>query len=136
VDVVLVPLLAVLFALAFTAPAGAHHCKPGTGCTELKRTYKPCKRLDPRYPRQAKCNISRAARHYGQSVDFMRYLAHCESRYRWWAYNPSGASGLFQFMRSTYATTPYSRRSLWSPKWNALAAGWMLAQGRRGEWAC
>jgi hypothetical protein len=52
------------------------------------------------------------------------------------AYNPSGASGLFQFLPSTWATTPYRSLSIWSPYANALAAGWMHANGRGGEWAC
>ena len=52
------------------------------------------------------------------------------------AHNPSGASGLFQFIPSTWATTPYARFSIWSPYANALAAGWMMSVGRSGEWSC
>jgi hypothetical protein len=52
------------------------------------------------------------------------------------AYNPSGASGLFQFLPSTWRSTPFGRFSIWSPYANALAAGWMHAQGRGSEWAC
>ena len=52
------------------------------------------------------------------------------------SYNPSGASGLFQFLGSTWESTPYARFSVWSPYANALAAGWMHAHGRGGEWAC
>lgn len=48
----------------------------------------------------------------------------------------SGASGLFQFLPSTWATTPYRVFSVWSPYANALAAGWMNTHGRGGEWAC
>ena len=48
----------------------------------------------------------------------------------------SGAAGLYQFLESTWATTPYARFSVWSPYANALAAGWMEAHGRGGEWAC
>jgi len=48
----------------------------------------------------------------------------------------SGAAGLFQFLRSTWATTPYGRFNMYSPYANALAAGWMNANGRGGEWAC
>lgn len=45
--------------------------------------------------------------------------------------------GLFQFLYpSTWDTTPYARRDVWSAKWNSLAAMWMWANGRRGEWAC
>jgi hypothetical protein len=52
------------------------------------------------------------------------------------AHNPSGASGLFQFLPSTWTSTPYARLSIWSPYANALAAGWMQQQGRGGEWVC
>lgn len=52
------------------------------------------------------------------------------------ARNPSGAAGLFQFLGSTWNSTPYGRFSVWSPYANAMAAGWMHAHGRGGEWAC
>lgn len=53
------------------------------------------------------------------------------------AYNgSSSASGLFQFLPSTWASTPYARLSVFSPYANALAAGWMHANGRGGEWTC
>jgi hypothetical protein len=48
----------------------------------------------------------------------------------------SGAEGLFQFLPGTWASTPYGRFSVWSPYANALAAGWMHAHGRGGEWSC
>jgi hypothetical protein len=54
------------------------------------------------------------------------------------AKNPhSTASGLFQFLTSTFASTPYGRAgmSIWSPCASALAAGWMHQNGRGGEWA-
>ena len=54
------------------------------------------------------------------------------------AKNPhSTASGLFQFLTSTFASTPYGRAgmSIWSPCASAMAAGWMHQNGRGGEWA-
>lgn len=108
----------------------------GENGSKLKPKYRGCKPMHGRSAARAVCEIDRAARHWRQSRGFMRYLARCESGYNWRAYNPSGASGLFQFMPSTYASTPYRSRSLWHPKWNAMAAGWMLARGRRGEWVC
>lgn len=57
--------------------------------------------------------------------------------------NPtSTASGLLQFLYhpsgrgSTWHTTPYAAESVWSPYANALAAGFMHANGRAGEWVC
>lgn len=46
------------------------------------------------------------------------------------------STGLYEFKPSTWRTTPYGRRSIWSAKWQAFAAAWMLRQGRVGEWAC
>jgi hypothetical protein len=48
----------------------------------------------------------------------------------------SGAAGLFQFLPSTWQTTPFAQFSVWSPYANALAAGWMEARGRGSEWVC
>lgn len=48
----------------------------------------------------------------------------------------SGAAGLFQFLPSTWRSTPYGGFSVWSPYANAMAAGWMHDHGRGGEWAC
>lgn len=128
-----VALTALLFALT-ARDAEAHHCKPGTHCRELKPGYEPCKKLRPRYPRRAKCNINRAARHYGQSAPAMKAVAFCESTYRWWI---SGAhQGLFQYLWSTWRSTPYGGHSPYNPKWASLATGWMWASGRRNEWAC
>lgn len=48
----------------------------------------------------------------------------------------SSASGLFQFLPSTWRSTPFGVFSVWDPYANALAAGWMHANGRGGEWVC
>jgi hypothetical protein len=50
----------------------------------------------------------------------------------------STASGLFQFLTSTYANTPYGRAglSIWSPYANALAAGWLHRAAGWGPWVC
>lgn len=49
----------------------------------------------------------------------------------------STASGLYQFLTSTFASTPYGRAgmSIWSPCASSLAAGWMHEVGRGREWA-
>lgn len=114
--------------------AHGHHCKPGTQCVKLKAKYRPCKSLRPRYPRRAKCAINRAAKHYGQSAPYMRSVAYCESTYRWWINGHH--EGLFQFLWSTWRSTPFGHRSPYNPKWASMATGWMWTQGRRGEWAC
>lgn len=54
------------------------------------------------------------------------------------AKNPkSTAAGLFQFLDSTWASTPYAGFSVYSGYANALAAAWMMGPADRGgEWVC
>ncbi len=47
----------------------------------------------------------------------------------------SHATGLYQFLTSTFHSTPYGRFSIYSPYAQSLAAGWMHQNGRGGEWA-
>jgi hypothetical protein len=79
--------------------------------------------------------IQLAAATYGSASTLWR-RARCESHLNRWAQSPTGARGLFQFLPSTFRSTPYAGLSIWSPYANALAAGWMIAHGRGGEWAC
>ena len=80
--------------------------------------------------------INLAAAVYDVSSATLWRKARCESGLWPYAHNPSGASGLFQFLPSTFRSTPFGRFSIWSPYANALAAGWMHAHGRGGEWSC
>jgi len=75
---------------------------------------------------------------YGYSCSTLWRKARCETggTLSPRSYNSSGASGLFQFLGSTWRSTPFARFSVWSPYANALAAGWMHAHGRGGEWVC
>lgn len=128
--------IALAVFLVSVALAEAHHCTTRS-CAEIKASYTACSKIRPvTHTRITKCHIRRAAAHYGQSATTGYRMAYCESRFNWRAYNPSGASGLFQFMPGTWGTTPYGHRSIWNPRYQALAWGWMLAQGRRGEWVC
>jgi len=69
---------------------------------------------------------------YGQAL----YIAFRESRYDPLAKNPqSTASGLYQFLTSTWANTPYATRSIWSAKWSALAYAWAISRGYASWWA-
>lgn len=66
-------------------------------------------------------------------------VAKCESGYNPLAVNRySGASGLFQFLPSTWAHTPYASQSVFDPVANAQAAAWYYnATGRTGgPWSC
>lgn len=63
--------------------------------------------------------------------------AFCESHKYARARNlSSGAAGLFQFLGSTWRSTPYARFNVYSTYANALAAGYMHHVGRGGEWVC
>ena len=72
---------------------------------------------------------------YGNGATLWR-KARCESQLNPGAHNGSEASGLFQFLPSTWRTTPFSGFSIYSAYANALAAGWMHRVGRGGEWSC
>ncbi len=81
--------------------------------------------------------IAEAAREYGQSERAMVRVAQCESTLNPCAVNQSGPYyGLFQFLKSTWRSTPYGDRDIFDPQAQARAAGWMWKQGRKNEWAC
>lgn len=64
-------------------------------------------------------------------------LARCESTYNPNAYNKSsGATGLFQYKKSTWGTTPYCNEDIWDPKAQTLATIWMFEHNRFREWEC
>lgn len=72
------------------------------------------------------------------AVNWGLRVANCESSYNPRAVNPSGATGLFQFMPSTFANTPPGKAggSIWDPVAQSQAAAWMYSQGRQAEWQC
>lgn len=81
--------------------------------------------------------IREAARRHGQPEEDLLRVGRCESNLDPRAENPSGPYfGLFQFLRSTWATTPFADEDIFDPAANANAAAWMWQQGRRNEWAC
>jgi soluble lytic murein transglycosylase-like protein len=66
-------------------------------------------------------------------------VARCESGYWPGAYNrSSGASGLYQFIPSTWRNTPQGRAGLspFDPYANAEAAAWLFRVGGPGHWSC
>jgi len=71
------------------------------------------------------------------AVTWALRVAMCESRYNPNAVNvSSGTSGLFQFLRSTWALTPYAASSPFDPMANARAAAWLYIRGGPGNWQC
>ena len=74
---------------------------------------------------------------YRVSCSTLWRKARCESNLHRYSTNASsGAAGLFQFLPSTWRSTPFGRFSIYDPYANALAAGWMHERGRGGEWVC
>ena len=71
------------------------------------------------------------------AVEWAMNVAWCESRYHPNSVNSSsGASGLFQFLPSTWAFTPYASYSPFDPKYNALAAAWLYSRDGPSQWVC
>lgn len=71
------------------------------------------------------------------AVQWAMNVAYCESRYHPNSVNSSsGASGLFQFLPSTWAFTPYAAQSPFDPKYNALAAAWLYQRDGPSQWVC
>lgn len=109
---------------------GAEHCQTAKCNERVARKQCSQKRVIP-------C-IRRAALHWHVPEGLLVRRARCESTLNPYAVNGVHA-GLFQFRvaaPSTWATTPYGRRSAYSAKWSSLAAAWMQHVGRGREWAC
>ena len=103
-------------------------------CTKYKANTTSCWSLHSR-TKVSRCFIKRAARHYRQPLSQAYYIAHRESRYNYRATNSSsGAAGLYQFMPSTWQSTPYHKHSPYHPRWAALAAMWMWKHGGQYHW--
>lgn len=72
-----------------------------------------------------------------QAVAWALRVAWCESSYRAQAVNESsGATGLFQFMSSTWSGTPWASTLRTDPVANAYAAAWLFQRYGPGRWSC
>jgi Transglycosylase SLT domain len=71
------------------------------------------------------------------AVTWALRIAKCESGYNPNAVNASSnAKGLFQFLPSTWASTPYAGSSPFDPVANAKAAAWLYGRSGPGQWEC
>jgi soluble lytic murein transglycosylase-like protein len=70
------------------------------------------------------------------AVDWGLRVAACESGYNPNAYNPDGASGVFQFMPATFGATPYGSQNIFDASANVNAAAWYFQQHGGGAWSC
>lgn len=81
--------------------------------------------------------IYEAASNYGQNGDAMLRVARCESGLNPHAVGGGGAyHGLFQFVPSTFANTPYGEYDIYDPWANANAASWIWSEGGKSAWVC
>src|SRR5713226_7732099 len=72
-----------------------------------------------------------------RAVQWAVNVAYCESRYHPNSVNTdSGASGLFQFLPSTWSGTPWASQSPFDPVANAQAAAWLYNRYGPGRWVC
>lgn len=118
--------------MIFAAPAVQAH--PGRHCHTKacpeRVAMKQCsqKRVVP-------C-IRRAAIRHRVAFRLQLAIARCESGLDPTQTNHggSGASGLMQFMPSTFAATPYAFRWIFSAKWNALAGAWLMRRQGTAPW--
>jgi hypothetical protein len=89
--------------------------------------------------RDAYYAIRIASAAFGVDARAMRSVAWCESRMgaQTTAEAGSGASGLFQFLGSTWRHTPFATFDVFDPLPNALAAAQIVAHdGGWGQWTC
>jgi hypothetical protein len=81
--------------------------------------------------------IKLAAATYRVDAATLERKARCESVDFTDFYNESShATNVFQFLPSTWATTPFARFSINDPFAAVLAGAWMHASHRGGEWEC
>jgi len=72
-----------------------------------------------------------------RAIQWAFNVAWCESRYHPNSVNSSsGASGLFQFLPSTWAFTPQHGLSPFDPVANSNAAAWLYARDGPNQWVC
>jgi soluble lytic murein transglycosylase-like protein len=73
------------------------------------------------------------------STQLIRVM-YCESGGRTNAYNPSGASGLMQFMPGTFSANAnrvgISNPDIWNGYHQIEVAAYMFANGQAGQWSC
>ena len=110
---------------------------------EISAPVEEVRRSGVRAPAAAgdiEATIRDAAARQGADPDQLLRVAWCESRYNPNAVNPSGASGLFQFMPATWAANSvragFAGANVFDPAAAANVAAWMFARGSAGQWTC
>lgn len=95
---------------------------------------------DGRYgPKQNQCIVRVVFRREPRVAREAAQIISCESRWDEFAKNRSStASGLAQFLRSTWARTPHGHKSVFQPVYNIKAMRWLYqASGHTWQqWSC
>ena len=97
--------------------------------------------LAPSVPGNVESIVRDAAARWGADPDQLLRVAYCESHDNPSAYNASsGASGLFQFLASTWAyqspKAGYGGASVFDPVANANTAAYLFSIGQARQWVC
>lgn len=104
---------------------------------KVKTNYTVARTANIVLPEVMESLIQKASEKYNADLNWMKRVMYCESHGNANAYNArSHASGLYQFLPSTWRTTPYGSESIWDAEAQVNAAAWMYAQGRAREWSC
>jgi hypothetical protein len=82
--------------------------------------------------------INAASAKYGVSAALMNSIIACESGYNPYAQNPSGASGIAQFMPSTFygSWNIYSSGGIWNAQAQIYAMALKISEGGLDAWTC
>ena len=82
--------------------------------------------------------IDLASSKYGVSSALLDSIIACESGFNKNAYNPSGASGIAQFMPSTFygSWNIYRSGGLWSARAQIYALALKISEGGINDWVC
>ena len=141
-----VTLLTPLKAGAASAPSSSHGGyyyypprRPAPPVYHYQPAPVPSYRRAPSYGGSATDAIAQASARWGVSYGWLLRVATCESGLNPGAQNPSGASGLFQFMPGTYflyASQIGETRSYWDAYGSANVAGYMFSRGLSYQWTC
>ena len=112
-------------------PDGAQLVIPGGKRPEMQPIKPPPPTSIPEIIQQAFAPLGPGA------VTWAMRVAQCESQYNPFAVNRvSGAAGLFQFLPSTWASSPFARQSVFDPVANANAAAWLYQHAGASQWQC
>lgn len=137
-------ILTPLKAGAAAPPPGRHYTPPPRYHAPARPApiyhSAPVRRVAPVYGTGSVTDaISQAAARWGVDYGWLLRVAQCESGLNPGAQNPSGASGLFQFMPGTYwlyASQIGETRSYWDAYGSANVAAYMFSRGLAYQWTC